>query len=95
MICVTVKEDSLLIEGHAGWGARGRSVPCAAVSAITLTLVRGLSEIAEEDIQCQAEFGRVSIEWEHLSEVGKKLVDTWYLGICAVQEEYHCIKFIS
>ena len=88
MICVTVKEDSLLIEGHAGWGARG-------VSAITLTLIRGLSEVAENDIQCQTESGRVSIEWEYLNEVGKKLVDTWYLGICAVQEMYQCINFIS
>ena len=95
MIYVTVKENSLLIEGHAGRGARGTSVPCAAVSAITLTLIRGLSEVAENDIQCQTESGRVRIEWEYLNEVGKKLVDTWYLGICAIQEMYQCIHFIS
>lgn len=95
MICVTVKKNSLLLEGHAGLGARGESVPCAAVSAITLTLIRGLSEVAENDIQCQTESGRVSIEWEYLNEVGKKLVDTWYLGICAIQEVYQCIHFIS
>ena len=72
MIYVTVKENSLLIEGHAGRGARGTSVPCAAVSAITLTLIRGLSEVAENDIQCQTE------SW-HLCDTGNVSVHTFYI----------------
>ena len=46
MIEVRVRQDSLSLSGHAGYGPRGQSIVCAAVSAITLTMIEGLREIA-------------------------------------------------
>jgi hypothetical protein len=33
------------------------------------------------------------IEWEDLSDGGKLLVDSWFLGIAVIDQEYNCIQF--
>ncbi len=95
MITVKVHKNGLEVNGHAGIAPCGRDIVCAGVSAITLTLLHGLEEIARMEVESISVNGYVSVEWEKLNEVGKALVDTWYLGMCDIADEYqNCIKFM-
>lgn len=66
----------------------GQDIVCAAVSALTLTLINGLRAVAGMDISVDSHDGFASIGWEQANEVGKALIDTWYLGICDISREY-------
>ena len=46
MITVLVAEDRIHVSGHANTAPRGSDIVCSAVSALTLTLIQGLKEIA-------------------------------------------------
>ena len=88
MIAVKVNENGLEVKGHAGTAPCGRDIVCAGVSAITLTLLRGLEEIAHMEIETIVSSGHVRAEWKKLNDVGKALIDTWYLGICDIAQDY-------
>lgn len=94
MLQIQVREQGLLVSGHAGYAPVGQDIVCAAVSALTLTLIRGLREIAEMEIKSRESPGSIHIEWQHMNDTGKALIDTWFLGICSVAESYNCIQFI-
>lgn len=95
MITVKVHEKGLEVKGHAGTAPCGKDIVCAGVSAVTLTLLRGLEEIANADIKVNVDSGHVCLEWNRLNEIGKALVDTWYLGMSGIADEHtNCIKFI-
>lgn len=95
MIDVAVGLNGLRVSGHADIAPRGFDIVCAAVSALTLTLIRGLREIALVEITEEVGQGNICIEWQKLNDTGKALVDTWFLGICGVANEYQGIRFIS
>ena len=76
MIEVKVRRDGLSLSGHAGYGRRGQSIVCAAVSAITLTMIEGLREIAGIRLTETVESGNVSVKWQKLNDTGKALIDT-------------------
>jgi len=66
----------------------GQNIVCAAVSALTLTLIEGLEAIAGMKIETVEEVGNVSIHWMQVNEIGKALIDTWYIGINRIQDNY-------
>lgn len=80
--------------GHAGYRIGGQDIVCAAVSALTCNLINSLEELTDNRIRAETGSGRTVIEWEELSENGRLLVDSWFLGLTAVNQEYNCIKFI-
>lgn len=95
MITVNINENGLVVKGHAGTAPCGKDIVCAGVSAITLTLLRGLEEIARMEVETTIDSGYVSVEWNELNRIGKALIDTWYLGMCDIADVYKkCIKFI-
>lgn len=94
MIEVCVKENGLLLCGHAGYTKNGQDIVCAAVSAITLTLIEGLREIANMRLTEAVDNGNVSVQWQKLNDTGKALIDTWFLGLCHINAEYQCIQFL-
>lgn len=95
MIQVFVDEHNVIVSGHAITGAPpGQNIVCAAVSAITLTLIEGLECITEDTIEALAEPGDVRISWEQLSPGGRVLIDTWFLGITRIREEYGHIEIL-
>ena len=94
MVRVEIRPDHIRVTGHAITGAPpGMNVICAAVSAITLTLIRGLEDVAEEMFSSTVESGNVCINWQRLSDRGNLLVDTWFLGICGIREAYGHIEY--
>ncbi|WP_333683374.1 ribosomal-processing cysteine protease Prp [Enterocloster lavalensis] len=94
MITVNVRENRLDVGGHAGYAPRGQSIVCSAVSALTLTLIVGLREIAGMEITEHVESGNVSVSWQKLNDTGKALIDTWFLGLCHINQDYNCIRFL-
>ena len=87
----------ITVQGHAARpeGVQpGQNIVCAAVSAITLTLIEGLESIANERISARVDTGDVSIEWDELSDIGSALIDTWFIGILKIQEAYGEITII-
>ena len=94
MIQVRVREHKLTVSGHAGYAPKGQDIVCAAVSSLTLTLILGLTQVAGVELKSMEESGYISIEWQHMNEIGKALIGTWFLGISSVAESYNCIQFL-
>lgn len=94
MITILTAPDRIHVSGHANTAPKGADIVCAAVSALTLTLIRGLREIAEMELYERVETGNVCIEWRNINDTGKALVDTWFLGICGITAEYPVIEFL-
>ena len=87
----------ITVQGHAArpeGTPPGSNIICAAVSAITLTLIEGLESIANERISARVDTGDVFIEWDELSDIGSALIDTWFIGIPKIQEAYGEITII-
>ena len=93
-ITVFVAPNRIHISGHANTAPRGSDIVCSAVSALTLTLIRGLKEIAHMGLYESVEGGNICIEWQNINDTGKALVDTWFLGICGIAAEYPVIEFL-
>lgn len=94
MITVLVAQDRVHVSGHANTAPKGADIVCAAVSALTLTLIRGLKEIAHMELYGSVEEGNICIKWQTINDTGKALVDTWFLGICGIAEGYQVIEFL-
>ena len=87
----------ITLQGHAARpeGVQpGQNIVCAAVSALTLTLIEGLECIANERISARVDAGDVLIEWDELSDIGSALISTWFIGILKIQEAYGEIMII-
>ena len=87
----------ITVQGHAARpeGVQpGQNIVCAAVSALTLTLIEGLEYIANERISARVDAGDVLIEWDELSDIGSALISTWFIGILKIQEAYGEIMII-
>lgn len=94
MITILVAKNRIHVSGHANTAPMGADIVCAAVSALTLTLIRGLEEIAHMDLYESVEPGNICIEWQTVNDTGKALIDTWFLGICGIAAEYPVIEFL-
>ena len=94
MITVLLTPNKIHVSGHANTAPHGSDIVCAAVSAITLTLIRGLKNIAYMNLYESVEPGNICIEWQSINDTGKALVDTWFLGICGIAAEYPVIEFL-
>lgn len=92
MIGVKVEKNKIQVSGHANMAPAGADIVCAAVSAITLTLIKGLEEIAQMELYESVERGNICIEWQTANDTGKALIDTWFLGLCGIAERYPVIE---
>lgn len=79
MINISLTTKRVGVFGHAERPDEvplGANIICAAVSALTLTLIEDLTCIAGEATKAQQCDGHIVIEWKMLSTVGQALVDT-------------------
>lgn len=94
MINVEITERSIRLSGHACRKASdGIDRACAAVSALTCSLINSLQDLTHDKIKVDARCGNTVIKWEDLSDGGKLLVDSWFLGLTDINREYNCIEF--
>ncbi len=88
MTVVSVRKDEIKISGHAGYAEAGKDIVCAAVTTLTQTLIRSLEDLARDKIQYEISSGRADIHYRNLSEEGKLLVDSFFIGICQIADEF-------
>lgn len=93
MITVSITEKGILLEGHAGHSHDGQDIVCAAVSALTCNLVNSLENLTNVKVRAETKEGFAKIDWEDMTAAGKLLIDSWFLGITAINQEYNCIMF--
>ena len=94
MIEVTITSMGIQMNGHANRSVNGQDIVCAAISALTCNLINSLEELTNNRIRADTDSGKTAIEWECLDERGKLLIDSWFLGLAAINQEYNCIEFV-
>lgn len=88
MIEVSVRKDGIEVSGHAGYAENGKDIICAGMTALVQTLVKSVGDLTEDKIECEISPGRADIHYRNLSEAGKLLVDSFFIGICMIADEF-------
>lgn len=88
MIAVNVRKDGITVSGHANYAEVGKDIVCAGATALTQTLIRSLEDLAKDKIKYEISPGRVDIHYGNLSEAGKLLVDSFFIGVCLIADEF-------
>lgn len=63
-------------------------IVCAGVTALMQTLIRSIEDLTEDKIKYEISSGRTDIKYKNLSEKAKTLVDSFFVGICAIANEF-------
>lgn len=88
MIEVSVRLDGITVSGHAGYAEPGKDIVCASITILTETLIDSLESFTNEKIEYSISDGMVDMHYGNLSEAGKLLVDSFFIGVCAVAKDY-------
>lgn len=88
MVSIEVTPRRLSVDGHAGCGEYGKDIVCAAVSVLVQNLIGSVKALTEDRISARMEPGHVNIEYGDLSEQGRLLIDSFFLGICSLADNY-------
>lgn len=88
MIEIELTESGILVAGHARYAEPGKDIVCAAVSALTQTLVASIEELTADEIEYSIEPGTADIKLWNLSEEASLLVDSFFVGIKAIADAY-------
>ena len=88
MIVVKVRENSLTIDGRAGYAEKGKDIVCAVVSALVQGLICSLCAFTEDEISVEVDDGHIKLEYENLSEQGKLLMDSFFIATSDISIAY-------
>lgn len=95
MIVVDVRKDGITVSGHAGYAESGKDIVCAGATALVQGLIKSIEDLTSDEIQYDITPGRADIHYGNLSEEGKLLADSFFLGICLIVDEFpEHIKFV-
>ena len=61
---------------------------CAGVTALVQTLIRSIEDLTEDKIEYEISPGWVDIKYGNLSEKSRSLVDSFFIGICMIADEF-------
>ena len=88
MIVVDVRKDGIVVSGHAGYAEAGKDIVCAGVTALVQGLIKSVESLTSDQIQYDITPGRADIHFKNLSEAGRLLVDSFFLGICLIVDDF-------
>lgn len=88
MIEVSVTEKGIAVDGHAEYAEPGKDIVCAAVSALAQNLIKSIHDLTGDSIEYRMLPGHIDIHFKNLSEYGKLLVDSFFIGINSISESY-------
>lgn len=88
MIAVCVRKDGITVSGHANYAEMGKDIVCAGATALTQTLISSMENLTRDKIEYEISPGRADIRYRNLSEEGKLLVDSFFIGICQIASEF-------
>lgn len=79
MIVVKVSTTGITVDGHADYAETGNDIICAAVSALSQSLIRSFETLTDDRVSYRITTGHMDISYKNLSEKGKLLVDSFLL----------------
>lgn len=88
MIEVNVRKDGIKITGHAGYAKKGQDIVCAGVTALTQSLIKSIEDLTEDRIEYEISPGMADIKYWNLSEKANTLVDSFFIGILLIADEF-------
>ena len=88
MILINRGAREICIDGHANYDEPGRDIVCAAVSMLVQTLIQSIEELTSDEIKYVMIPGTVHIQFGNLSERARLLVDSFFVGVSMIAEEY-------
>lgn len=88
LIEASVRRDGITVKGHANYAVSGSDIVCAGVTAFAQTLIKSIKDLTDDKIEYEISPGRVDIKYGNLSEKSKTLVDSFFIGICMIAEEF-------
>ena len=88
MIEVNVKPDGITVDGHAEYAEPGKDIFCAGVTALTQTLIGSIEELTTDNIEYDISPGKANIKFGNLSDVSQTLVDSFFIGVCMIADEF-------
>lgn len=88
MIVVSAQNGIITINGHAGYAEVGKDIVCAGVTALMQTLIQSIEDLTGDVIQYNIIPGRADIHYGNLSEAGQLLIDSFFLGIRQIADEF-------
>ena len=89
MIEVCRANSNIKITGHAGYAEPGKDIVCAGVSTLVQTLIASLDMLTPGALEStEIKPGYVEIKHRNLSEHAKMLVDSLFIGVNLIADEY-------
>ena len=88
MIVIDQSGSEISINGHAGYAEAGKDIVCAAVSTLAQTLIASIEELTQDTISYDIQPGAVNIKLGNLSERSKLLVNSFFVGVQMVADNY-------
>ena len=93
LIEVSVRKDRITVSGHARYAPTGQDIVCAGVSTLSQTLIKSIEDLTQDNIEYSISLGRVDIKYRNLSERSRTLVDSFFVGICMIVDEFpECVR---
>lgn len=88
MIVVSVTRESVTVDGHAKYAEPGKDIVCASVSVLAQNLIQSIESLTQDPIWYHVMPGHIDIDIKNLSEQGKLLVDSFFIGVSSIAETY-------
>lgn len=88
MVLVTRSPNRITLKGHAGYAQQGEDIVCAAVSILAQTLIKSVEDLTTGKIQYSISPGSVDIKHGNLSASAQTLMDSFFIGIRMIADEY-------
>ena len=88
MITITRTNSSITINGHAGYATHGQDIVCAAVSTLVQGFLLSVDKLTTDELKTHTGHGKALIEYGNLSDSGKLLVDSFFVGLKMVADEF-------
>lgn len=95
MVQITERNGRVTVSGHAGYAPLGQDIVCAAISALTQTLIASIEELTGNKIKCDLRRGNAVIEYEDLTEDAQLLVESFFIGAEGIAKAYpDCVRTV-
>lgn len=88
MIKIYKTSNQIVLLGHANYAPIGQDIVCSAISILTQNLIQSIEILTNDTITYDMKPGKVHIYYEDLSDYAQILVDSFFVGIQSIIDEY-------
>lgn len=88
MITITRTDSSFTISGHAGYATHGQDIVCAAISTLFQGFLLSMDKLTADELKTHTGAGKALIQYGNLSDSGKLLVDSFFVAVKMVADEF-------